>query len=45
MTLGAIISEFLFSLIDRRCKGIHRCGRYPISIDLSAEEGKKVPTF
>ena len=26
-------------------KGIHRCGRYPVSIDLSAEEGKKEPTF
>ena len=27
------------------CKGIHRCDRYPASIDLSAEEGKKEPTF
>ena len=27
------------------CNGIHRCGRYPVSIDLSAEEGKKEPTF
>ena len=23
------------------CKGIHRCGRCPVSTDLSAEEGKK----
>ena len=22
-----------------------RCGRYPVSIDLSAEEGKEEPTF
>ena len=35
----------LFSLINCRCKGIHRCGRYPEPMDLSAEEGKKVPTF
>ena len=31
--------------VSRGCKGIHRCGRYPVSIDLSAEEGKKEPTF
>ena len=24
---------------------INRCGRYPVSIDLSPEEGKKEPTF
>ena len=27
------------------CTGIHKCGRYPVSIDLSAEEGKKELTF
>ena len=28
------------------CTLVHRwCGRYPITIDLSAEEGKKEPTF
>ena len=27
------------------CKGMHRSGRYPVSIDLFAEEGKKEPTF
>ena len=26
-------------------KGIHTCGRYPLSIDLSAEEGKEKATF
>ena len=31
--------------VSEGCKGIHRCGRYPVSIDLSPEEGKKEPTF
>ena len=26
-------------------KGIHRGGRYPVSVELSTEEGKKEPTF
>ena len=25
------------------CTGTHRCGRYPVSIDLCAEEGKEEP--
>ena len=36
MTPGAVLAC---------CKGIHKCGRYPVSIDLSAEKGKKEPTF
>ena len=31
------------SSVSGGCKGIHRCGRYPVStdLDLSADEGKK----
>ena len=31
--------------VSAGCKGIHRCGRYPVSADPPAEEGKKEPAF
>ena len=46
VTPGAVISggcfPFGFSLQGYT---IHRCERYPVCIDLYAEEGKKEPTF
>ena len=37
----------LLSLMDFRCKGVYRCGRYPVlvSIYMLSKEGKKEPTF
>ena len=46
LTPGAVISEWLVSLMDFGCKGIPgRCRRCPVSINLYAKEGKKEPFF
>ena len=37
--------QWLVYLIDFRCKGIHRCGRYPVPINLYAKEDKKKSMF
>ena len=37
--------QWFVYLMDCRCKGVHRCGRHPVSIDLSICQGRQEGTY